>query len=119
MVVSIHNRNATSEVRYSYAINRFAHVIHFGGASFGNGCCPHFKADISGFHWIVGDFFVTFHVFLPLCDKGIIQWIFSTLEIVPGSQVANQGFSIKTGELFLTNRKRNNWDIFCFYARIG
>ena len=117
-MVGVHHSDTTGQVRYFLAIHGLTNGIHIGGARLLNGLFPHGKADIGGFHRIVGDPFVITNIGMPFFNKGRIGVTIDTFKIVPGGQMTHQRSGVNPGQFFFPNRESNHRNIFSLNALV-
>ena len=110
MVVWQHHGGAAGQVREFLPVHLGAHGINLGGACLGGGVHPHVKADIVGFHRVVGDTLFA-HGGFPCFHKLRVHIRVGGLEVVPCREVAHEVGGVQTGQLFFTHGEGHNRNV--------
>ncbi|EGE57975.1 hypothetical protein RHECNPAF_3500024 [Rhizobium etli CNPAF512] len=112
-------RIATGEVRHGDADDVVENGIRVGGTGGLDGFHPGVEADIGGFHRVVGHALVVLGERMPFLDELLVGRAFDRLEVIPGSEMADQRLGVEAGQLFFADREGDDRDVGCLDALIA
>ena len=89
-----HGRRTTGKVWNRNTDDGFLYCVRVSSTGFFDGFNPHVEANVVRFHRVVGNTFVGANELVPIANELFVFSRFNTHEVVPCSQMANQGCCI-------------------------